>query len=582
MDKDEAIELLQKNDLTPTTEGNIASEYVEVGKIVLQSPPEGTYLEKQGEVALVVSSGKGVVEAVNGVSTVPYVVWDTQEDAISKLKLAGLVEPVIETKSDNTVEAGKVISQSVEAGKEVAEGTQITIIVSTGPEAFSMPNVVNKAKADAEKTLTTKGLVVSFTYEKNDSVAEGNVVGKTKDNATSTLEKQGFKVTVVENYSETVATGKVISQSPEGGSIAYAGDTISLVVSKGKETIYISSLGITGVPVSMNIGDAATLGYSYMPTSANSTSVTWSSSNTSVATISSSGVVKAIAPGSATIIVKATGSGVTATCAIKVNTPTISGLSDVKVFAGGGRQVTATTTPSGQAITWKTSNVDVVSFEGSSTKTSDGSMWIYGGAPGSATVTATITVGRTTVSETFTVTVPTPSITLSSYSGSGEQSTSSNKVITSGSSSSSSWEVFSTPYVGWKIDLPTTISSGIGGAVLCGWEVVSGEAKFNGTSLYIGQPGTVKVRYFCSNDAGTWYSSNYTYTLSLYKVTSDVNYIRSSTSTSSSKVGTIPRNTKVYISQVGYSGTIGQSGSRGWGKVTYNGVTGWISLFVWN
>ena len=35
-----------------------------------------------------------------------------------------------------------VISQSVDAGTEVDEGTQITIVVSAGPASFEIPDVV--------------------------------------------------------------------------------------------------------------------------------------------------------------------------------------------------------------------------------------------------------------------------------------------------------------------------------------------------------------------------------------------------------------------------------------------------------
>jgi len=279
MDKDEALKLITDSKLTPSPEGNIESEYVEAGKIVLQSPMGGSYLDENGIVVLTVSSGVGVVEVENGISTVPYVIWDTQDDAIAKLKAAGLAEPNIKTQSDENVAAGKVISQSVESGTEVDEGTQITIVVSTGPASFSMPNVVGSSKANAEKTLSSKGLSVSIQYAKNDSVAEGNVisqsikagtsvkkgakvtltvssgkptvsvsnvVGKTKNNAVSTLESQGFKVTILENYDSNVASGNVISQSPVAGTTQVKGSTITIYVSKGKEPTW--SNWVTSLP----------------------------------------------------------------------------------------------------------------------------------------------------------------------------------------------------------------------------------------------------------------------------------------------------------------------------------------------
>ena len=273
MNSDEALQLIRENNLTPSADGNVVSEYVEAGLIVLQSPFGGYYLDEFSVVYLTVSSGQGVIEAVDGISTVPYVIWDTQEDAIEKLRQAGLADPIIETQSDENVAAGMVISQSVDAGTEVDEGTQITIVVSTGPAAFEMPDVVGLTKDEAQKTLAARGLIVTVEYAANNNVAEGNVisqnvaagtsvksgisvilnvssgkptvsvanvVGETRESAVSRLESQGFKVVVLENYDSNVASGNVISQTPAAGTNQIQDMTITLYVSKGMQPVNIT------------------------------------------------------------------------------------------------------------------------------------------------------------------------------------------------------------------------------------------------------------------------------------------------------------------------------------------------------
>ncbi len=73
MAKDEAIQAIEEMKLQVSAEGNVVSEYIQAGKIVLQSPNGGSYLEEYGTVVLTVSSGKDVEEAKNGKATVPYV-----------------------------------------------------------------------------------------------------------------------------------------------------------------------------------------------------------------------------------------------------------------------------------------------------------------------------------------------------------------------------------------------------------------------------------------------------------------------------------------------------------------------------
>jgi len=271
--KDEALKLIEDGKLLAFTDGSIESEYIPAGKIILQNPVGGSYMDINGTVLLMISSGKGVASPENGVSTIPYVIWDDKELAISKLVQAGLAEPDIIEKHDENVAYGSVISQSVEAGTQVDEGTKITLTISIGPAAFDMPDVVGQSKEKAESTLNGKGLVVVIEYKKTDAVAEGNVisqsvsagssvkrgdeiiitvssgretvdvadvVGMTQAEAENVLKAQGFKVAVLENYDSNVAVGKVISQSPGAGTAQLPDSTIVIYVSKGKQPITVT------------------------------------------------------------------------------------------------------------------------------------------------------------------------------------------------------------------------------------------------------------------------------------------------------------------------------------------------------
>lgn len=274
---EDAIEEIEKNKLIAVQVESVESEYIEAGKVIIQNPPSGSYMDVNGVISLVISSGSGeIIGPVNGISTVPYLVLDTKEEAEEKLEKAGLGKPEIKEEYNENVEKGKVVSQSAKAGEKIKEKTVITLVISLGAKSFKMPDVTGLSEQDATKKLTDLGLVVSVQYKKSDNydkdvvfeqsigkdkdvkrgdkvlisvnsneifVKVDNVVGMTKENAIKTLEKSGFSVRVLESYySDNTYKGKVAEQSPEAGLTQKKGSSVIIYVSKGaKENVETTS-----------------------------------------------------------------------------------------------------------------------------------------------------------------------------------------------------------------------------------------------------------------------------------------------------------------------------------------------------
>jgi beta-lactam-binding protein with PASTA domain/tRNA A-37 threonylcarbamoyl transferase component Bud32 len=197
---------------------------------------------------------------------VPAVTGRTQAQAVSALEAAGLGASLEEAYSED-VEKGTVIEADPTVGSEVRKGSDVTLVVSKGPERYAVPDVVGSTVAEATKRLEedklTRGEVTSTFDEK---VPEGQVIstdpevgssqkpgtavalvvskgrqpidvpdwrGKDAAQAAKALSDLGLKVdaTTQEN-SDSVAKGNVISQDPSGGTL-YRGDQVTLVVSKG-------------------------------------------------------------------------------------------------------------------------------------------------------------------------------------------------------------------------------------------------------------------------------------------------------------------------------------------------------------
>src|SRR2546425_7204 len=137
--------------------------------------------------------------------------------------------------------------------------------------------------------------------------------------------------------------------------------------------------------------------------------VSWSSSNPSVATVSGSGLVTGIAPGSATIM--ATSEGQSGTAAIAVTTILVASVAVTPASAGiqVGQTVQLTATPkdgsgsplSGRAVTWASSNGLVATVSSSGLVT--------GAAAGSAIITAT-SEGQSGTSSITVTAVPVASV----------------------------------------------------------------------------------------------------------------------------------------------------------------------------
>ena len=88
--------------------------------------------------------------------------------------------------------------------------------------------------------------------------------------------------------------------------------------SGGPSTVAVTGVTLNKPTASLTVGGTETLTPMIAPSNATNKSVTWNSNNTTVATVSSSGVVTAVKSGTATITVKTEDGNRTATCTVTV------------------------------------------------------------------------------------------------------------------------------------------------------------------------------------------------------------------------------------------------------------------------
>lgn len=192
MTYEEAEKELGKFGLKIENKGEVSSDKYEKGEVANQEPLAGTKVEKDSTVGVVISNGKGSIE-------VPSVVGQSEDDAIKTLEGKGFKPNKTYAYSD-TVAAGYVISQNPVEGK-AKEGDTITLSISQGREAVTVPDVYT-------------------TY-------------KTEEQAKQEL--AAFNVSVNTAYSDTYTEGIVMAQSMEPGKKVEKGTSITITISQGPE-----------------------------------------------------------------------------------------------------------------------------------------------------------------------------------------------------------------------------------------------------------------------------------------------------------------------------------------------------------
>ena len=209
------------------------------------------------KVTLTVSAGPGQAE-------VPDVVGLTEEVAVRRLDSAGFQVEVSRRQSDEVPE-GEVIQTDPRPGATVQQGSEVTLIVSSGPRMVNMPPLIGLQRNVAEARLEARNLEFEVTEREDEApagevieqrpapgqrIAVGTVVqlvvssgveqvtvpdliGQLRPDAVSGLRGLGLVPQVTEQeVTDRSQQNVVVQQSPGGGTAVDAGSTVGLVVGR--------------------------------------------------------------------------------------------------------------------------------------------------------------------------------------------------------------------------------------------------------------------------------------------------------------------------------------------------------------
>ncbi|MBU1114415.1 MAG: PASTA domain-containing protein [Bacteroidetes bacterium] len=193
LNKNEAIKIMDKLNLTPIVVGPSYDARYKVDEVIFQKPHAGTNVKENRRVYIHICGGEPIIK-------MPQLVGKTYRDASVNLERNGLfIKSIEEVRSELPV--GTVVDQSYPSESELEKGDSVKLKVSIGAKIGMVraPNIIAKSEKEAEKILHRLSL------------------------------RLGSKSYIA---SPTLLPNTIISQSPSEDDLLNIGDSVNVVISK--------------------------------------------------------------------------------------------------------------------------------------------------------------------------------------------------------------------------------------------------------------------------------------------------------------------------------------------------------------
>ena len=193
------------------------------------STPQDYYEEYEGEDEEEVSTGYKILAGLGGVLATLLIVGIMA--AVTFFVLPSFNKP-------QRVVVPSVLGQTVDKATAILEDKNLAILLA-GEEASDTytPGTIMRQTPNGEKVVepgTVINVVVAKQKEVIEEVVVPNLKGEESANAQSILSEMDLDVALEWEYSDELDRSKVISHTPEAGVRVKKGDTVTLVLSKGK------------------------------------------------------------------------------------------------------------------------------------------------------------------------------------------------------------------------------------------------------------------------------------------------------------------------------------------------------------
>lgn len=273
----EAQVLAKEANLVIEVSGLEYSADIQKDLVLKQNVKSGSVVAVGTKIDLTISGGIKMISMleVTGLPT---------ESAVNLLTERGFVVEILEVYS--VFQKDTVAESSLKTGELYAEGTQVVLKISKGPDEskvetreYTLPNYVGKPVSTLDEDFSKYGIMMGVTWECSDTVAEGYIISQSVTPGTkcepgtfisfvvsegkemvlipsclyrdlvelkAELAELGLAVSVTEEYSDNVQQGKIVRQNPKELTEVEKGTMVELVVSLGKKQV--TSVSATKVP----------------------------------------------------------------------------------------------------------------------------------------------------------------------------------------------------------------------------------------------------------------------------------------------------------------------------------------------
>lgn len=270
---------------------------------------------------------------------------------VSMVELSGVEDYSFSTATETIKVKDKIVYEKIDVTEEIKDQSEVDISKEDTAQKVETESVLTDTVEWVESTKKESNSQETYIQVNKDTIADPALSASLK-----------LDLGILRVMQQSMLADHIATIDKDGGGGSVSGNN------GGSETVDVTGLTLNSSAMTIEIGENGSLTATVKPDNATDKKVTWSSSNTSVATVDSNGKVTAEAAGTATITAKA--GNVEATCTVTVPEKEITSIvinEKLSLKVGESCSLSVTIEPSDAAdksLKWTSDTTSVATVDG--------------------------------------------------------------------------------------------------------------------------------------------------------------------------------------------------------------------------